>query len=67
MPKKVPFETCKDVPDVECVTVLKNVPEVNCTPEPYEECNDLARDIPYLEPAEECEEIAYDDCVEVRI
>ena len=67
VPKKVPFETCKDVPDVECVTVLKNVPEVNCTPEPYEECNDLARDIPYLEPAEECEEIAYDDCVEVRI
>ena len=25
----------------------------------------MAKDIPYLEPAEECEEIFYDDCVEV--
>lgn len=26
---------------------------------------DVAKDIPYLEPAEECEEIFYDDCIEV--
>ena len=25
----------------------------------------MAKDIPYLEPAEECEEIFYDDCQEV--
>ena len=25
----------------------------------------MAKDIPYLEPAEECEEIFYDDCVEI--
>ena len=30
-----------------------------------QECNDVAKDIPYLEDAEECEEIFYDDCVEV--
>ena len=28
---------------------------------------DVAKDIPYLEPAEECEEIFYDDCIEVCI
>ena len=66
VPKKVPSETCKDVPDVECVTVLKDVPELECTPEPYEECNDLAKDVPYLETEEECEEISFDDCVEVQ-
>ena len=62
---KVPYETCKDVPDVECITVLKDVPEVECVPEPYTECNDVAIDIPFLEPAEECEEVTYEDCVEV--
>ena len=62
---QIPFETCKDVPDVECVTVLKDVPEVECKPEPYTECNDIAIDIPFLEPAEECEEVVFEDCVEV--
>ena len=38
-----------------------------CVPEPYIECNDIAVDIPFLEPAEECEEIVFDDCVEVRL
>ena len=54
------------MPDVECVTVLKDVPEVECVPEPYTECNDVAIDIPFLEPAEECEEVVFEDCVEVR-
>ena len=30
-----------------------------------QECNDVAKDIPYLEDAEECEEIFYDDCLEI--
>ena len=62
----MPFETCKDVPNVECVTVLKDVPEIECVPEPYTECNDIAIDIPFLEPAEECEEVTFEDCVEVE-
>ena len=66
VPKHVPFETCREVPDVECVTVLKNKQEIECTIEPYEECTDVAQDIPYLEPEEECEEIAYLECVEVK-
>ncbi len=65
-PPQEPYETCKDVPNVECVTVLKDVPEVVCVPEPYTECNDIAIDIPFLEPAEECEEVTFEDCVEVE-
>ena len=45
--------------------MLKDVPEVECKPEPYTECNDIAVDIPFLEPAEECEEVVFEDCVEV--
>ena len=30
-----------------------------------QECNDVAKNIPYLEPAEDCEEIFYEDCVPV--
>lgn len=64
--KKVPFETCRSVPDVECHTILRPVPDIECVPEPYIECNDIAVDIPFLEPAEECEEIVFDDCVEIQ-
>ena len=62
----MPFETCKAAPTVECVTVLKVVPEIASVPEPYTECNDIAIDIPFLEPAEECEEVTFEDCVEVE-
>ena len=37
------------------------------TIEPYENCTDIAKDIPYLEPGEECEEIVFDECLEVKI
>jgi len=64
--KKVPFETCRSVPDVECHTILRPVPDVECVPEPYLQCNDIAVDIPFLEPAEECEEIVFDECLEIQ-
>ena len=51
---------------MECITVLQDVPDLKCVPEPYTECNDIAIDIPFLEPAEECEEVVFEDCVEVR-
>ena len=63
---QVPYESCKEVPDVECITVLQDVPDLKCVPEPYTECNDIAIDIPFLEPAEECEEVVFEDCVEVQ-
>ena len=53
------------VPDVDCVNVLKRVPELQCTPEVYRECNDVEKKIPYLEPAEDCVEITFDECQEV--
>ena len=34
--KKVPHEICKKVPDIECFNVIKEVPELECTPRPYE-------------------------------
>ena len=58
-------EVCEVVPDVDCVNVLKKVPELQCTPEVYRECNDVERKIPYLEPAEDCVEITFDECQEV--
>ena len=66
IPKKVPYEVCNIVPDVDCVTVLKTVPELECTPKVYEECNDFEKKIPYLVPEDECVEVAFDECVEVR-
>ena len=48
-----------------CVTVLKAVPELQCTPQVSRECNDVEKKIPYLEPAEDCVEITFDECQEV--
>ena len=45
------------VPDVECVNVLKKVPELQCTPEIFEDCNEVEKKIPYLEEQEDCVEI----------
>ena len=59
-------EVCEVVPDVDCVNVLKKVPELQCTPEVFRECNDVERKVPYLEPAEDCVEITFDECQEVR-
>ena len=47
--------------------MLKKVPELQCTPEVFRECNDVERKIPYLEPAEDCVEITFDECQEVTI
>ena len=55
------------VPDVDCVNVLKKVPELQCTPEVFRECNDVEKKIPYLEQAEDCVEVTFDECQEVKI
>ena len=34
--RKIPHETCKKVPDIECYNVIKEVPELECVPKPYE-------------------------------
>ena len=65
MGNKVPYETCEFVPSVKCHLVLKKVAELECVPVVNEECNDFAKEIPYLVGEEECEEVVYDDCFEV--
>ena len=64
---KVPYETCELVPSVKCHLVLKKVAELECTPVVEEECNDFAKEIPYLVGDEECEEVFFDDCFEVKV
>ena len=49
-----------------CSPELRRVPELACVPEVLQECNDFAKEVPFLEQVEECEEVVYDDCVEVR-
>ena len=67
VPRKVPYEVCDSIPDIECVNVLKKVPELNCIPEVFKDCNDVEKKVPYLEPAEECEEVTFDECQEVKM
>ena len=64
---KVPYETCELVPSVKCGLELKEVAELSCKPVIEEECNDFAKEIPYLVAEEECEEIFFDECIEVII
>lgn len=52
---------------MDCVNVLKKVPELQCTPEVFRECNDVEKKIPYLEQAEDCVEVTFDECQEVKI
>ena len=45
--RKIPHETCKKVPDIECYNVIKEVPELECVPKPYEvrATNKISRNI----------------------
>ena len=65
--KKMPYEKCKEIPSVECGVVLKKVPDLSCYPEVYEDCKDVAQEVPYLDMEEKCEELIFDECIEVLI
>ena len=52
---------------MDCVNVLKTVPELQCTPQVSRECNDVVKEIPYLEEEENCWEVTFDECVEVTM
>ena len=66
VPKKVSFDYCQDVPAVDCFFVLKNVPDIECSPKPYQDCTDVVKDVPYIGHEEQCEEVIYEECVEVK-
>ena len=65
--KQMPYEKCKQVPSVECGVVLKQVPDLLCYPEVYEDCKDVAQEVPYIETEEKCEELVFEECAEVRL
>ena len=63
---KVAYEKCEMVPGVKCHLELEKVEKVECVPVVTEECNDFTKKVPYQDEQEECEEVIYDQCVEVR-
>jgi hypothetical protein len=58
----VPYEHCREVPAVDCFFVLKTVPDVLCGPQPYQDCQDVVKEVPYLAPEETCEQVPYETC-----
>ena len=52
---------------MDCGLVLKKVPELLCFPEVYEDCKDVAQEVPYIGKEEKCEELLFDECVEVKM
>jgi hypothetical protein len=63
----VAVQRCEQVPSIKCHLVLEKVAGLECTPTVNEECSDFAKEIPYLVGEEECEEVVYDDCIEVML
>ena len=39
---------------------------MECSPVSFEECKDEVVDVPYLEDEEKCEEIEFDECVDIE-
>ena len=66
VPKTVPYEECHSVPAVDCYFVLKTVDDLECSPVSYEDCKNNVVDDPYLELEEQCEDVEYDECVDVE-
>jgi hypothetical protein len=65
---------------VDCFFVLETVPDVQCSPETYEDCMDIVKEVihalgptnqptwqvPYFQPKEECQEVPYEQCVNIE-
>ena len=45
MPRRKGYEECRKVPTVDCFLVLKTVPDLECSPEAYEDCIDVAKEV----------------------
>ena len=45
MPRRKGHEECRKVPTVDCFLVLKTVPDLECSPEAYEDCIDVAKEV----------------------
>ena len=45
MPRRKGYEECRKIPTVDCFLVLKTVPDLECSPEAYEDCIDVAKEV----------------------
>ena len=66
VPKTVPYQECHSVPAVDCYFVLKTVDDLECSPVSFEDCKNNVVDVPYLAEEEQCEDVEFDECVDVE-
>lgn len=64
--RKLPKETCEEVPDIQCHLELEKYEEPVCENIPVEDCKDVYREIPFLVDDEECEDVPRLECTEVE-
>jgi len=64
--RKIPKESCMEVPDIQCHLELESYEEPVCENVPVEECEDIYREIPFLVDDEECEDVPKLECTEVE-
>jgi len=64
--RKLPKESCLEVPDIQCHLELEEYEEPVCENVPVEECEDVYKEIPFLVDDEECEDVPKLECTEVE-
>jgi len=64
--RRVPKESCEEVPDIQCHLELEKYEEAVCENVPVEECEDVYKEIPFLVDDEECEDVPRLECTEVE-
>lgn len=64
--RKLPKESCQEVPDIQCHLELEEYEEPVCENVPVEECEDVYKEIPFLVDDEECEDVPKLECTEVE-
>jgi len=64
--RKLPKESCQEIPDIQCHLELEEYEEPVCENVPVEECEDVYKEIPFLIDDEECEDVPRLECTEVE-
>jgi len=64
--RKLPDETCEEVPDIVCHLELESYEEPVCQNVAIEECEDVYKEIPFLVDDEKCEDIPRLECQEIE-
>merc|ERR1712106_1062984 len=64
--RKLPKESCEEIPDIQCHLELEEYEEPVCENVPVEECEDIYKQIPFLVDDEECKDVPRLECTEVE-